>query len=264
MNKDNKTRPLILVTNDDGYHAKGLWCLVDVIKKFGEVVVVAPEIGRSGMAHAITMKKPIEYILKKEEENLTAYSCTGTPADCVKIARFEILKREPDFVFSGINHGSNSSVNVIYSGTMGAAIEGAIAGIPSAGFSLLSHDPDADFSEAKPYIEQIARNIITNGLEAFTCLNVNFPKVSEKAYKGIKICKQTHGVWKEEFIETNDPWDRKYYWLKGAYTNYEPENTETDEWALINNYVSIVPIHTDLTHYKSIEQLTKNFQHQEL
>lgn len=250
-------KPLILITNDDGIQAKGLARLAAVAEKFGKIVVVAPEKGRSGMAHAITMKRSITYKLTKQTENATWYSCSGTPADCVKFGRFHILKKEPDFVFSGINHGSNSSINVIYSGTMGAAMEGAITNIPSVGFSLLSHDEDADFSEAEPYISKIMENVIKNGLKAHTCLNVNFPKVSDERYKGVKICKQTHGVWKEEFLETSDPWDRKSYWLKGNYTNFEPESIETDEWALKNNYVSIVPVQPDLTDYASITSLSK-------
>ncbi len=254
--QENK-KPLILVTNDDGYDAKGIKCLIEVARKYGKVVVVAPEIGRSGMAHAITMKKTLTYTLLEQSEDYQLYSCSGTPADCVKIARFQILKQEPDFLFSGINHGSNSSINVVYSGTMGAAFEGAIAGIPSVGFSLLSHNPDADFSEAQKYISQIIEKVIRYGLQPKTALNVNFPKVSEKPYNGIKICHQTKGYWREEYVETSDPWDRKYYWLTGFYTNQEPENIETDEWALANNYVSIVPVHVDLTHYESINELKK-------
>ncbi len=254
--QENK-KPLLLITNDDGYQAKGLKCLIEVVKHYGNVVVVAPEIGRSGMAHAITMKKPLTYTLLEESPDYKLYSCSGTPADCVKVARFQILKQEPDFIFSGINHGSNSSINVVYSGTMGAALEGAIAGIPSVGFSLLSHNPDADFSEAQIFIAQIIEKVLQFGLTPKTCLNVNFPKVSEIAYKGIKICHQTKGFWRENYLETSDPWDNKSYWLTGSYTNQEPENAETDEWALANNYVSIVPVHVDLTHYESINQLKK-------
>lgn len=263
QNMQENKKPLILVTNDDGIQAKGLACLAEVARKFGEVIVVAPEKGRSGMAHAITMGEPIKYKLIEEEKNFKRYSCSGTPADCVKFGRFHLLDREPDFLFSGINHGSNSSINVVYSGTMGAALDGAIAGIPSAGFSLLSHQPDADFSAAKPFIAEIIEKIIKHGLNPNTCLNVNFPKVSAEAYKGIKICTQTHGVWTEEFLETTDPFDRKSYWLKGTYNNYEPENTDTDEWALKNNYVSIVPVQPDLTHYKSVDSL-KNLGYEEM
>jgi len=253
MNENKK--PIILVTNDDGIHAKGLACLVDVVKNFGKVVVVAPERGRSGMAHAITMKEPITYKLIDETENVIRYSCSGTPADCVKFGRFHILKQEPDYLFSGINHGSNSSINVVYSGTMGAAIEGAIAKIPSVGFSLLSHEENADFSESKPFIAKIIELVMKFGLKPYTCLNVNFPKVSQERYKGIKICKQTHGVWTETFEETSDPWNRKSYWLQGSYTNYEAENKDTDEWALKNNYISVVPVQADLTDYHSINPL---------
>lgn len=253
---DNK-KPLILITNDDGYKAKGLRCLVEVARKFGRVVVVAPEIGRSGMAHAITMRVPLTYELIENQDDYEFYSCSGTPADCVKIARFQILKQNPDFIFSGINHGSNASINVVYSGTMGAAMEGAITNIPSVGFSLLSHQPDADFSQAQKYIAQIIENVINNGLEPNTCLNVNIPKISEQACKGIKICHQTKGLWKESYLETADPWERKSYWLKGDYNNLEPENTQSDEWALAQNYIAIVPVHLDLTHYNSIEILKK-------
>jgi len=253
---DQLRRPLILVTNDDGYFAPGLHALTEMVKPYGDVVVVAPELGVSGMSHAITIKVPLRISKMSHHENVTIYKVTGTPVDCVKLAINQILERKPDILVSGINHGSNSSINVIYSGTMGAAIEGSLNGIPSIGFSLCSHSMKADFSLARRYSEGIFRHVLEYSLPPYTCLNVNFPVVTEDEFRGIKVCKQTHGVWKEEYEKRTDPHGGDYYWLTGDFVNKEPESTDTDDWALEHNYASVVPIKTDFTNLPAIKELS--------
>ncbi len=251
----NTEKPLILVSNDDGVHAKGLAALIEVVKPYGKVVVVAPEKGESGMSHAITIKDYLRITKHHSEENLEIYSCTGTPADSIKIALNQILERKPDFIVSGINHGSNSSISVLYSGTLGAAMEGSFYGIPSIGFSILDHDKDADFELAKKYAKIIFEDVLKNGLPDRICLNVNFPLVDINDVKGIKVCNQTKGYWSEKFEKRTDPNGGDYYWLTGRLHNLEPENEESDEWALANNLVAVVPIQVDLTAHETIDLL---------
>lgn len=250
-------KPLILVTNDDGVNAKGIAALVEIVKPFGEIVVVAPLHGNSGMSHAITVKVPIRYKKIKEVENVTVFGCSGTPVDSVKLAMSEILYRKPDLIVSGINHGSNASVSVIYSGTMAAVIEGCIYGIPSIGFSLLDYSPDADFSQIIDYGKKIVENVLKNGLSYGTCLNVNFPAIAKHEIKGVRICRQAKGMWKEEFEKRLDPRNGEYFWLVGYFENADNGETDTDEWALANNYVSIVPVEIDFTDYNKIDELKK-------
>jgi 5'-nucleotidase len=256
----NKYKPLILISNDDGVHAKGLNTLIQIIKSFGYVFVVAPEKGESGKSHAITINSPLRVNKIEESPEHIIYSCNGTPVDAVKLAINQLLPRKPDFLVSGINHGSNSSISVIYSGTMGAAREGSLNGIPSIGFSLLNHSMDADFSVPSFYIPEIFRNFISNELSIGTCLNVNFPNVGIDYIKGIKNCRQTKGVWKEEFEKRIDPNNKEYYWLTGDFHNFEPNAEDTDEWALQNNYISIVPIQVDSTSYEALKQM-KNWKY---
>jgi 5'-nucleotidase len=248
---------LFLVTNDDGVHASGLEALIEVVRPFGDVFVIAPDEGRSGMSHAITVKHPIRIRKVHEEKGLIKYSSNGTPVDCVKLALNKLLDRAPDMILSGINHGSNSSSSIIYSGTMAAAIEGCINGIPSIGFSLLDYSPDANFSSILKYAKTILGASLDNGIPKDTCLNVNFPVNTYHKIKGIRICRQNKGVWREEFDHRKDPQNRDYFWLTGEFHNLEPEAPDTDEWALHNNYISIVPVHVDLTSYKGIGQLRK-------
>ncbi len=255
--REKEYKPLILVTNDDGVESKGLGELIDVIVGFGEVVVVAPRESQSGMSHAITIKDPIRVILVREEENLKVYSCTGTPVDCIKIAINQLLNRKPDLLVSGINHGSNASVSVVYSGTMAAAIEGGINKINSIGLSLSDNSKDADFTAAKFYSKQIIEQVLLNNLEKGTCLNVNIPAGKKEIIKGIKICRQTDGNWQEEYDKRTDPKNREYYWLTGYFNNFEPDAEDTDEWALKNNYVSIVPIQVDFTSFSQLDRLKK-------
>lgn len=248
-------KPLILVTNDDGLEAKGLRELVEVVRPLGRVVVVAPADAQSGMSHAITVKNPLRMKKMYEEPDLLMYKCNGTPVDCVKLACNQLLKEKPDLLVSGINHGSNSSTSVFYSGTLGATLEGCINEIPSIGFSLLSLESDADFTAAKSIARKIISKVMENDLPHSVCLNVNIPKGSADEIKGIKICRQNRGFWREEFDKRTDPLGRHYFWLTGYYHNSEPEAGDTDEWALRNNYVSVVPLQTDLTAYTMMDKI---------
>ncbi|GAB4281594.1 MAG: 5'/3'-nucleotidase SurE [Marinilabiliales bacterium] len=248
-------KPYILITNDDGIDALGIKTLIEIVSDIGEIVVIAPVKAESGKSHAITINKPIRLNLIEDKKNLKIFTATGTPVDCVKLALNQVLKKKPDYLFSGINHGSNSSVSAIYSGTIGAAVEGCLNGIPSAGFSLMSHKPDADFSAAKFYTEKIIKYLLENKPDDYTCLNVNIPYIKKEEIQGIKICTMTQGVWKEEYEKRIDPHNRPYYWLTGYFKNNEPDNELSDEWALNNNYVSVVPLQTDWTAYHQIDNL---------
>lgn len=245
-------KPLILVTNDDGITAPGIAALVRAAQSFGEVVVVAPDSPQSGQGHAITLTRPIKYHKSYVFEGIEAYECTGTPVDCVKMAKHVILKgREIDLCVSGINHGSNASINIIYSGTMSAAMEACIEGIPSIGFSLLDFSFEADFSPSEYYAKKLIEQVLTKGLQSCLLLNVNIPKLPLEKIKGTKLCKQGAGSWLEDFQEGQDPRGQKYYWLTGSFiTRNEPEGT--DLWALENGYVSIVPSGYDLTVYPAL------------
>ncbi len=246
-----KNKPVILVTNDDGIHAPGIRALIDAVKPLGQVVVVAPDKPQSGMGHAITLNDPLR--LKKVDifGDIEAYSCSGTPVDCVKLAKDKILHKKPELCVSGINHGSNSSINIIYSGTMSAAVEASIEGIPAVGFSLLNFAFDADFSGAAKYANFIAQQILTFGLPNATLLNVNIPALNASELRGLKICRQAVAKWEEEYDERFDPIGRKYYWLTGKFVNYD-KGEDTDEWALTNGYVSVVPVQFDLTAHHAI------------
>lgn len=249
-------RPMILVTNDDGITAPGLHALVDAVKDLGDIVIVAPDSPQSGMGHAITINQPLRLDKVDMHGGYDWYQCSGTPVDCVKIAMDKILHRKPDLCVSGINHGSNSSINVIYSGTMSAAMEGAIEGIPSVGFSLLNYAMDADFSGATAYARKIASNILKHGLPFGTLLNVNIPSLPFNEILGVKICRQAMAKWEEEFDERMDPTRRKYYWLTGKFVNHD-KGADTDEWALANGFVSVVPVQFDFTAHHAIPFLNE-------
>ena len=253
----NSKKPLILVTNDDGINAPGIRFLIDIMNDFGDVVVVAPDSPQSGMGHAITINNTIycEPIVINKNEPQSEYSCSGTPADCVKIAVNEILKRKPDLCVSGINHGSNSSINVIYSGTMSAAVEAGTQGIPAIGFSLLDYSLDADFTHSREFVKRITLECLNNGVPKGVVLNVNIPKISNTKLKGIKICRQANGVWEEKFDKRTNPLGREYYWLSGKFVNND-QGEDTDEWALENGYVSITPIKYDLTAHQAIKNIS--------
>ena len=256
------TRPLILVSNDDGITAPGIRHLVEIVHALGaEVVVVAPDAPQSGMGHAITIGNALR--LTKNPifgPDIEAYECSGTPADCVKIAKHYVLKdRTPDLVVSGINHGSNASVNVLYSGTMSAAIEAAIEGLPAVGFSLCEYGPNADFSHVIEWVTQVCRLALDHGVPAGTALNVNIPKKSDMPIAGLRLARQAHAKWQEEFDRRLDPYQRPYYWLIGSFVNLDA-GTDTDEWALANNYISVVPCKFDLTATYGLDQLSANWQ----
>jgi 5'-nucleotidase len=249
-------KPLILITNDDGFEARGLAALVEAAKDFGEIVVITPDGSRSGMGHAITMHVPLRVQLYKTENGIPYYRTNGTSVDCVKLGQRVVLRdRKIDLVLSGINHGSNSSVSIIYSGTMAAAVEASFEGVPAVGFSLLDYSPKADFSAAVIFAKQIIEKVLKNGLPKHICLNVNIPKLSLAEIKGIKITRQTLGYWYEDLEEHGDPFGGKYYWLAGHLENLEKEATDTCEWALHNDYVAVTPVHFDMTSHKTIEQL---------
>ncbi|WP_024772415.1 5'/3'-nucleotidase SurE [Aquimarina macrocephali] len=249
-------RPLILVTNDDGVTAPGIRALIDVMNEIGDVVVVAPDSPQSGMGHAITINSTLycDPVVINKNAPQKEYSCSGTPVDCVKMASREILDRKPDLCVSGINHGSNSAINVIYSGTMSAAVEAGIEGIPAIGFSLLDYSMDANFEPSKKYVKIIVENVLKNGLPKGVVLNVNIPKLTEEDIKGVKICRQANAHWVEEFDKRINPMGREYYWLSGEFIN-EDKGEDTDEWALHHGYISIVPTQFDLTAHHFIQEL---------
>ena len=251
MNADLK-RPYILITNDDGAEAKGIEVLTRLMMQIGDVVVVAPDGPRSAQSNALTVTHPIRFKLIEKLEGLKRYSCTGTPTDCVKLALNEIVERKPDLLVSGINHGSNSAINVIYSGTMGAVLEGCENGILSIGFSIDSHSLEVDFTTFEPFVLQITRTALQNGLPHATCLNVNAPV---GAIAGVRVTRQCDGCWTKEFEKRTDPQGRSYFWLTGYFENHEPEAEDTDEWALLNHFVSIVPTKIDLTAYEAMQSI---------
>ena len=253
-------KPLILVTNDDGIDSKGIRLLVSIMSKFGEVVVVAPDSPQSGMGHAITVGDKLRLVKSDLFGEIEAYKCSGTPADCVKIAKHHILKsKKIDLITSGINHGSNSSISVLYSGTMSAAIEGAIENTPSIGFSLCDFDPNANLNHSKIYIKKIVENAFSNGIPDSIALNVNIPAISSEEIRGIKICRQANAIWEETFDKRQDPYGREYFWMVGKFVNHD-KGKNNDEWAIKNNYVSIVPCKFDLSSKKGIDFLQNKWE----
>ncbi|MEX0290923.1 MAG: 5'/3'-nucleotidase SurE [Flavobacteriaceae bacterium] len=252
-------KPLILVTNDDGITAPGLRALVRYMNKIGDVVVVAPDSPQSGMGHAITLDSTLyskKVTIDSNHGANTEYSCSGTPADCVKLALQEILGRKPDICVSGINHGSNASINVIYSGTMSAAIEAGIEGVPAIGFSLCDYAWEADFTAAEESVIKITKAALKHGIPEGIVLNVNIPKMSKEDLKGIKVCRQARANWKEKFDKRTNPMGKDYYWLTGEFLLLD-HGDDTDEWALANGYVSVVPTQFDLTAHTVIQEVNK-------
>jgi 5'-nucleotidase len=257
--KLEKNDVLILITNDDGLYAVGLKTLLEVMEEFGKVVLVSTLESMSGMSQALTVKTPLRVKLLEETDKHMFYTCNGTPTDIVKLAINQLLERKPDLVVSGINHGANASVSVLYSGTMAAAIEGCLYGVSSIGFSLNNFSPTADFSACKKYIRIIVEMVKSNPLPENICLNVNIPASPAEEIKGIRICRQSRGNWKEEFEKRKDPMGKTYYWLTGLFNNHEPDSIDTDEWALAHNYVSVVPVSTDMTAHGYLDKLKEYF-----
>ncbi len=248
-------KPLILVCNDDGISSRGIRILVELMTEMGEVIVVAPDSPQSGMGHAITVGNTLRLDKTDIFGSVPAYKCSGTPADCVKLAKHHLLKNaKPDLVVSGINHGSNTSISVLYSGTMSAAIEGAIEGLPAVGFSLCDFSSEADFSHVGEFVQKIATEILNKGLPRGVALNVNIPPKRNEKVKGMKVCRQARAKWEEQFEVRRDPTGRKYFWMAGNFVNFD-KGEDNDEWAIANNYVSIVPCQYDLTAHHAISFL---------
>ncbi len=255
----NDKDKLILITNDDGLYAAGLKTLISVMEEFGKLVIISATESRSGMSQGITVKEPIRVKLLEDSENKRIYACSGTPTDGVKLAVNQLLVRKPDLIVSGINHGSNASASVLYSGTMAAALEGCLYDITSVGFSLNSFSPTADFTVCEEYIRLVSKLVLKKPLPKGVCLNVNIPAIKKGEIKGIRVARQAKGNWQEEFEKRKDPMGKTYYWLTGNFMNHEPESTDTDEWALCNGYVSVVPVTTDMTAYSYISELKTKF-----
>ncbi|MDP3445695.1 MAG: 5'/3'-nucleotidase SurE [Ignavibacteria bacterium] len=247
-------KPLILITNDDGDFAKGIAVLTRLMTQLGDIIVVAPDGPRSAQSNALTVTHPIRFRLLEQSDGLTRYSCSGTPTDCVKLALNEIVPRTPDLLVSGLHHGSNAAIKVIYSGTMGAVLEGCENAIPSVGYSICDYSPDADFEQFAPFILEIARKVLASGLPHGVCLNVNSPTGE---LKGLKVARQCDGRWVKEFVKKTDPQGRAYFWLTGQFENHEPASEDTDEWALANGFVSVVPTKIDLTAHQLIGEFKK-------
>ncbi|MDZ4839084.1 MAG: 5'/3'-nucleotidase SurE [Bacteroidota bacterium] len=254
----NANEKVILITNDDGITAPGIAMLINSVRHLGKIIVVAPDSPQSGMGHAVTISRPLRLDPVKVFEGIESYSCSGTPADCVKLAVSKVLHKKPDIVVSGINHGSNSSINVLYSGTMSAAVEAAIEGIPAIGFSFCNYSHGADMSSAGAVAAVVTKQLMENPLPSNKLLNVNIPDLPTDQLKGIKICRQAKAKWEEEFSERIDPHGRKYFWLTGKFANYD-SGDDTDEAALKAGFVSIVPVQYDLTAHDVVESI-KNWE----
>jgi 5'-nucleotidase len=258
--RSKKEEPIILITNDDGISAPGIKALIESVREMGKVVVVAPDRPQSGMGHAITIGHPLRLSSVQLVKDIEAYQCSGTPVDCVKLAVDKVLHRKPDICLSGINHGANHSINVIYSGTMSAALEASIESIPSIGFSLLDYSIEAVFTGAAYYANLLVKQLLTKKIDKHLCLNVNIPPAPRELLKGLKLCRQAYAKYEERFDERNDPTGRKYYWLTGEFQNFD-KGKDTDVWALENNYISVVPVQFDLTNYKLKTKLQKVLTH---
>ena len=267
-------RPLLLISNDDGYTAKGIRELVEIVSAYGDVIVCAPDSARSGFSCAFSVTTPLQLQRREQRPGVEVWSCNGTPVDCVKLALAELCPRRPDMVIGGINHGDNASVNAHYSGTMGVTIEGCMKYIPSVAFSLCDHDEDADFEPLRPYIQAITQRVLAEGLPQGICLNINFPRLprpprmpsepsspsqpSLSSYRGVKVCRMAKGTWGNEVARCHHPRGNDYWWMVGEYTNDEPEAEDTDNWALTHGYVAITPTLVDVTAYAAID-LIKNW-----
>ena len=256
-------RPLLLISNDDGYQAKGIRELVEMVSEFGDIIVCAPDSARSGFSCAFSATTPLRLTLQEKRPGVEIWSCNGTPVDCVKMALAELCPRKPDMVIGGINHGDNASVNAHYSGTMGVTIEGCMKYIPSVAFSLCDHRDDADFEPLRPLVREITKRVLTDGLPQGVCLNVNFPRLpstpsmpsnpSLPSYQGVRVCRMAKGTWGSEVTKCHHPRGYDYWWMVGHYTNDEPECEDTDNWALSHGYVAITPTQIDVTAYSAID-----------
>lgn len=249
---------LILITNDDGYNSKGIKALINAVKNLGKILIIAPDSPQSGMGHAISVNKPIRCYKTNFFGSVEAYCCTGTPVDCIKMGLYLLKDKKPDLILSGINHGSNVSTNILYSGTMSAAVEGALSGIPSVGYSLTDYSENADFQYSEKIVKTISKKVIKEGFKKGTCLNVNIPNIKENQIKGIKVCRQGRAFWDDTFDHRKDPLGKDYYWLTGSFSSKE-QALDTDINYLENNYVTIVPTQFDMTCHDSVDKL-KNWE----
>ena len=247
-------KPLIFITNDDGIFSKGIRTLVECVKPYGHIVVIAPDKPQSGMGHAITINNVLRMSKSVIFDDVESYTCTGTPVDCVKLGIYELMKRKPDLLLSGINHGANTSTSVLYSGTMSAAVEGAMEGIPSIGFSLADYDSEADFTVAKKVVQMTLDKILEKPMPHGVCLNVNIPQIKSSEFKGLKVCRAAHAYWEDRFDKREDQYGNPYYWLTGEFSN-EDKGEDTDLFALGQGFASIVPVQFDLTAYHAMAEL---------
>lgn len=250
-------RPLIMITNDDSFEAAGLRALADAAMPLGDVIIVAPARPQSGQSSALTVDGPLRIRRHADYGDAQVFSVSGTPVDCVKLGLHAVMPRRPDFLFSGINHGSNSGNAVTYSGTMGAVIEACTNGITAVGFSLLHHSPSADFSLSAPQVARLAADVVAHGLPKFTALNINIP--AHIVPKGVRTCRAARGHWSEEFERFIDPHQNPFYWLTGRFCNEEPEATDTDEYWLSQGYTSIVPVCPDVTRMDMVTPMAARF-----
>ena len=253
-------RPLLLISNDDGYEAKGIRSLIEMLSDLADIIVCAPETARSGYSCAFSATTPLRLQLRERRQGVEVWSCNGTPVDCVKMALAELVPRRPDMVIGGINHGDNGSVNAHYSGTMGITLEGCMKYIPSVAFSLCDFREDADFEPLRPLIRTITQRVLAEGLPLGVCLNVNFPLLEESekrkkegGFKGVRVCRMAHGTWGSEVVKCHHPRGYDYWWMVGHYQNDEPDAEDTDNWALAHGYVAITPTQIDVTAYSAID-----------
>ncbi len=248
-----KNRPLLLLTNDDGYAAQGLLELIAMVRDMGDVVVVAPAGGRSGTSCGVSSTGTVSLSDIRREEGLLVVSCSGTPVDCVKLALEHVCPRRPDLVLSGINHGDNASISVHYSGTIGAVIEACMKGLPAVGYSLRTHSRQCDFRPYAGVVRQVASHVLRHGLPPDVCLNVNFPEV--ESLRGVRVARMARGAWVAEWADAHHPRGQRHYWLTGCYRNLEPDAQDTDYWALDHGYAAVTPLSLDMTAYSSMNSL---------
>ncbi len=248
-------RKLILVTNDDGYQAQGICVLTSLMRKLGDVIVVAPDGVRSGAACSVAANIPVSLNVVKEETGMRVVACSGTPVDCVKLALEQVCDHRPDLVVSGINHGDNASISVHYSGTIGAVLEACMKGIPSVGYSLRTNKSDCDFTPYNDVVVNVARYVLLNGLPIDVCLNVNFPEV--ESLSGLRVARLARGKWSSEWASAHNPRGGNFFWLTGMFSNLEPEAEDTDYWALDHGYAAVTPLQLDMTAYDSLQRLSE-------
>ena len=254
-NVTNRQQPRILVCNDDGIDAEGLHVLSASMKKIGSVTVVAPSEPRSGMGHAMTLGVPLRVKKYSRNSRFFGYTVSGTPVDCIKVALSHILPEKPDIIVSGINYGSNTATNTLYSGTVGAALEGVIQRIPSIAFSITTYE-NADFTYAGKFARKLVRKALREGLPTDTVLSVNIPNISEEEIRGVRVTAQGKSRWAENTIERDDMYGNPYYWLSGELQLLD-DDILYDEYAVRENYISVTPVSIDMTNHGAIKNIRR-------